>query len=189
MLFRPLASSRSIRWRPADGEGLEHLSIVPAKGGIKVRSVVAGALHGRTYGASYDIQLDAGWRVRSFRGETVNGNRLALRSPEPGRWIDEDGAPRPDLDECLDIDLSATPFSNTLPIRRLALRRADGEVRLTMLYVPFDTLEPVPDVQFYRAIEDRRLYRFENDDRSFAADLPLDEDGIVEDYPRLFKRL
>lgn len=189
MLFRPLVSPRSVRWRPAEGEGLEHLTIQPSEGGYRVRSAVVGAFEGHTYGVSYSAVIDAGWRVLSFRIEASDGRRLALSSPEPGRWFDEDGFARGDLDGCIDIDLSATPFSNTLPIRRLGLTTAEGEVALTMLYVPFDTFEPYPDTQFYRAIEDARLYRFLNDDRSFAADLPLDEDGLVLDYPHLFKRL
>lgn len=189
MLFRPLASPRSVRWRAVDGEGLEHLTIEPSEGGYRVRSSVVGSRDGRDYDAFYSMMIDAGWRVLSVRIETSEGRRLALASPEPGRWIDEDSFARDDLAGCIDIDLSATPFTNTLPIGRLGLREADGEVALSMLYVPFDTLEPVPDVQFYRAIEDGRLYRFGNDDRSFAADLPLDENGFVIDYPSLFKRL
>ena len=57
-----------------------------------------------------------------------------------------------------------------------------------MLYVPFDTLEAFPDGQRYTALEDDRLYRYEAIDRSFSADLPVDEDGIVLDYPSLFRR-
>jgi uncharacterized protein len=189
MLFRPLASPCSARWRPVEGEGLEHLTIRPSDGGCLVRSAVVGSFEGRAYGAFYSAVIDSGWRTLSFRVQACDGRRLALSSPEPGRWTDEEGFAREDLNGCIDIDLSATPFTNTLPIRRLGLSRADGEVALTMLYVPFDTLDPFPDIQFYRAIEDGRLYRFENDDRSFAADLPLDEDGLVLDYPTLFNRL
>lgn len=189
MPFRPLASSRSVRWRPQTGEGLEHLTIEPAEGGYRVRSVVVGSSEGRDFGAFYSAVIDSGWRVLSFRIEPSDGGRLALSSPEPGRWVDEDGFDRPDLTGCVDIDLSATPFTNTLPIRRLGLTRADGEVTLPVLYVPFGDLAPKPAVQFYRALEDGRRYRFENGDRSFATDLPLDEDGLVLDYPNLFKRL
>jgi len=58
-----------------------------------------------------------------------------------------------------------------------------------MLYVPFDTFEAFPDAQRYRTIEPGRLYHYEAVDGTFAADLPLDEDGLVLDYPTLFRRL
>lgn len=38
-------------------------------------------------------------------------------------------------------------------------------------------------------IEQDRIYRYEATDRSFAADLVVDEDGLVVDYPGLFGRV
>jgi hypothetical protein len=58
-----------------------------------------------------------------------------------------------------------------------------------MLYIPFDTFEPLVDEQRYTCLEQRRIYRYEAVDRSFAADLPVDEDGLVLDYPTLFTRV
>lgn len=120
---------------------------------------------------------------------TVDGRGLRLLSDGEGRWRDEDGRPLPRFDGCIDIDLAGTPFTNTLPIRRLGLARQSGTARLTMLYVPFDTFEPVIDGQRYTCLVEDRLYRYEAEDRSFAADLPVDEDGLVTDYPSLFERL
>jgi uncharacterized protein len=34
-----------------------------------------------------------------------------------------------------------------------------------------------------------RLFRYQALDRSFAADLSVDEDGLVIDYPTLFERV
>ncbi len=106
---------------------------------------------------------------------------------EPGRWTADDGTHRADLDGCVDIDLAGTPFTNTLPIRRL-----DGHLsqptELRMLYVRFDTFEPLADEQRYTELSPR-LYRYEAVDRSFQVELPVDEDGLVTDYPTLFRRV
>ena len=51
-----------------------------------------------------------------------------------------------------------------------------------MLYVPFQTFEPTVDEQRYRC-QRPGLYRYEAVDGSFAADLSVDEDGLVIDYP------
>ena len=50
-------------------------------------------------------------------------------------------------------------------------------------------LEPTVDFRRYRCLEPCRLYRYEAVDRSFSADLPVDEDGVVLDYPTLFDRI
>lgn len=69
------------------------------------------------------------------------------------------------------------------------LTRASGTAKLKMLYVPFDSFEPTVDGQHYTCLEDGKLYRYQAEDRSFTADLPVDEDGLVIDYPTLFQRL
>ncbi|KQT55134.1 MULTISPECIES: putative glycolipid-binding domain-containing protein [unclassified Aureimonas] len=191
MPFRPL-SERSVRWRAlGDGggaEGLEHLHIRPVSSGIEIRSVVIGDRGGAAYGVSYEIDCDSLWRVRAFRLRALGGPSLDLSSDGAGRWFAADGTERADLAGCIDIDLAGTPFTNTLPIRRLAPTQGDPCAELTMLYVPFDTFEPFPDGQRYTALGPRR-FLYEAADRSFSAELPLDEDGLVIDYPTLFERL
>lgn len=187
-MFRPLAN-RTVRWRPVEGAGLEHLTLEPGPDGIRATSVVIGTCGGSPFGARYRIDCAADWSVRAFEVETTDGRRLAMSGDGKGKWRDAQGTARCDFAGCIDIDLSATPFTNTLPIRRLGLVRAAGTVRLSMLYVPLDTLDPFVDGQHYTAIEDGRLYRYEAADGSFRADLPLDEDGLVLDYPSLFARV
>ncbi|MDX0975739.1 transcriptional regulator [Sinorhizobium medicae] len=191
-MFRAL-SSTTVRWRPIEGEGLEHLtlrSLNNALGAaIRAESVLIGERGGSAYGVRYRIDCDAGWRVFSFIIETTEGVRLHLLSDGHGNWRGADGTALPQFDGCIDIDLAGTPFTNTLPIRRLGLTRQSGTARLNMLYVPFDSFEPTVDGQLYTCLDDGRLYRYEAADRSFTAELPVDEHGLVIDYPTLFQRL
>ena len=187
MAFRSLPE-RSVRWRPLDGEGMEHLHLARTADGILARSVVIGDRGGISYGVFYEIVCDEGWRVLSFTVLATDGRQLSLKSDGPGRWLDVDGIERVDLSGCVDIDLAGSPFTNTLPIRRLDLTPEDGAVELRMLYVPFDSFTAFPDGQRYRA-ETARTFRYEALDRSFAADLSVDDDGLVLDYPSLFRRL
>ncbi|KTR05064.1 transcriptional regulator [Aureimonas ureilytica] len=186
MSFQPLLA-RDVRWAPVSGAGLEHLHLTTTPDGVVARSVVIGERGGRPYGVSYELRLDAEWHVQSFDIRAAHGDRLALTQSAPGFWIGSDGTERADLAGCIDIDLAGTPFTNTLPIRRLGERLTEP-TELRMLYVPFDTFEPVVDEQRYTEISER-LFRYEAVDRSFAAELPVDEDGLVLDYPTLFKRL
>ena len=183
---------KTVRWRPLHGEGLEHLTIAPteeAGAAVRVDSVVIGDRGDRPYGVRYRIDCDRRWHVLSFLVETTTGARIDLKSDGEGHWRTQADTPLPAFDGCIDIDLAGTPFTNTLPIRRLGLTPKDGTVNLTMLYIPFDTFEPFPDGQNYTCLQEDRLYRYEAADRSFSAELPVDEDGLVMDYPTLFKRL
>jgi hypothetical protein len=189
-MFRPLQQT-TVRWRPLEGEGLEHLTVLPLSSpqpGIRIESVVIGSRGGTTYGVRYTIDCDQHWATTALTLETTSGLRLFLVSDGLGHWQDGDGQPLSAFDGCIDVDLAGTPFTNTLPIRRLALRPEDGTCRLDMLYVPFDTFEPGRDSQLYTCLAESRLYRYAAADRSFTADLPLDEDGLVIDYPTLFTR-
>jgi hypothetical protein len=191
-MFRQLARTTA-RWKPVDGDGLEHLTLGPCDhafgAGIRAESVLIGARGGKPYGLRYRIDCDTGWTVRHFSIETTTGTKLSLTSDGHGHWRNECGDTLPEFDGCIDIDLAGTPFTNTLPIRRLDLRPGSAVAELTMLYVPFDTFEPYPDGQRYSCLTPGRLYRYEAADRNFTADLPLDEDGLVLDYPTLFQRL
>jgi uncharacterized protein len=188
-MFEPIRA-RDMRWRSIDGEGLEHASLRPrADGAVELAGVVIGARGGRPYGVSYTIACDAGWRVRRLRVEVTDGRGLQLAADGQGHWFDAAGTPLPALSGCIDVDLAGTPMTNSLPIRRLGLVPDHGTAELSMAYIPFDSFEPTVDGQRYTCLVAGKLYRYQAADRSFSADLPVDPDGIVLDYPTLFKRL
>lgn len=189
MSFRPpavLADGRSVRWRALEGDGLEHLTVRAQANGLRAEATVVGERDGSRFGASYRIDCDADFTVRSFEVATTDGRGLAMTRRD-GAWHDGERGLLPAFDGCVDIDLSATPFTNTLPIRRLAWEIGQQR-RIAMLFVPFDSFEPFATEQVYTCLVPR-LFRFETADGSFTAELPVDEDGLVMDYPCLFQRL
>lgn len=187
MRFRPLRPC-TVRWQPVGAEGLEHLDLRPADDAIVADGVVIGARGGVPFGVRYRLVCDGAWVTRRLDLETTDGRGLQLRSDGAGAWTDGDGRALPDLYGAIDIDLAGSPFTNTLPIRRAAL--AEGEAaEFRMAYIPFDTFRPTIDEQRYRCLDPGRLYRYEAVDGSFAADVAVDADGLVTDYPGLFTRI
>jgi hypothetical protein len=111
--------------------------------------------------------------------------------PRAWRSLHKEGAPsqREFLGLC--IDISATPFTNTLPIRRLGLKPGESE-QLAVTYVRVPELLVGPEWQRYGCLEARAeggLYRFEALPAGFTAELPVDAEGLVIDYPGLFRRV
>jgi hypothetical protein len=90
----------------------------------------------------------------------------------------------------VDVDISVTPFTNTLPIRRLGL--APGEsAEISVAYVEGTELQAWPEPQRYTCLEKHSrggLYRFLSLEGGFTADLPVDAECLVADYPGLFRR-
>jgi uncharacterized protein len=170
-----------IVWRGIEVESLERLSLREAGDGVTASSVIDSA-RGRY---SYEVALDRDWTFRSLHLEALAGHRALDLVRGPEGWT-LDGAPRPDLAGCVDIDLAVSPFTNSLPIRRLGLDD-DDEADLEMAYVSFPDLEVFADPQRYTRL-DEETYLYESLDSDFTAELTVDARGIVTDYPGLFER-
>ena len=189
-MFESIHSELIARWIPVEGTGLEHLTLGPdGEGGVVVRSVVIGERGGVPYGARYEISLTAAWQVRRFAIDSTDSRQLTMLSPEPGVWLSEHGEERAEFACCLDIDFAGSPFTNTLPIRRVGMTPAEGKIALRMLYVPFDSFVPSVDSQDYTCLELGARYRYAAADRSFTAEISVDTHGLVTDYPTLFRRV
>lgn len=188
---------REVMWAPVEAPGIELLCLGCDGGGVEAEGLVVGVENGRAFRLSYEVRCDARWRVREVRATLLDrGGGLHLRADGAGRWTTGDGRPLPELDGCLDVDLTATPFTNTLPIRRLGLRPGgSAEIAVAWIAAPELTVEAAR--QCYTHLEDRDdgcLYRFEAPPSprlpdGFVAELPVDGDGLVMDYPGLFRRV
>ncbi len=184
--FPPL-TRLTARWVALEGDGSEHLTLEKIDGRITATGVVTGRADREAFGAWYRLALDSSWQVKQLAVHLTDSRWFIATSRRPGRWLDADGHPLPRFDGCVDVDLACTPFTNTLPIRRLDWQ--PGEARdLDMLYVDFATLEPRRDRQRYTCLAPGR-FRYDGLDSAFTADIAIDNHGLVTDYPGLFKRL
>lgn len=176
-------------WQAWTGHGLESLRVSVDADGVRAESVAIGLSAGRAYTVRYALRCDTGWRVRTLEAWTLGDAHasLALSSDGSGRWTGPDGAHRPSLDGCFDVDFPSTAFTNTLPIRRLELV-AGGVREIAVVYVRAPALSVELDHQRYICVEPRRRYRYEAVDGTFAADIEVDGDGLVLTYPGLFRR-
>jgi hypothetical protein len=123
---RRLNAEREVIWVAWEGSGLEHLRLVTSDDGVVANGLVIGLEGGRPFRIGYEIRCDGQWRVREVRAAAPDSGRpvLELLADGEGRWQRRGGEPVPELDGCIDVDISAMPFTNTLPIRRLGLKCA-----------------------------------------------------------------
>ena len=183
---------RQIMWSPLVAPGVEHFRLAIRPEEIVADGLVLGVENDLAFRLRYQIRCDPRWRVRQVRVSTLNGEpNLSLTANGQGRWFDESGAALPLLDGCLDVDITATPFTNTLPIRRLALQPGES-ADIKVAYITIPELQLTPDEQRYTFVAARdsgSSYNFEQKSTGFTAELQVDADGLVEHYPELFSRV
>jgi hypothetical protein len=184
---------RNVMWTAWSDPGLEHLRLVQYDSGILADGVIIAVEDGRPFRARYTIQCDTGWRVREVRIDLLDDThkRIDLTSDGEGHWADSAGETLPGLAGCFDIDISATPFTNTLPIRRLALPPGTA-ADINVVYITLPDMSVQPQLQRYTCLATNvrgGRYRYESRSTGFTAELPVDGDGLVEDYPGLFRRV
>jgi hypothetical protein len=182
---------REIIWESVPWPGIEHLRLTADDDGVAADGLVVGVDEGAAFRCRYEVRCDAAWRVREVRAALLDGGEIHLLADGAGRWTAADGEPRPDLDGCLDLDIRVTPLTNTLPIRRLGLRPGES-AELAVAYLALPALDATPVRQRYTRLTagpGGGLYRYESLPGGFRADLPVDADGLVLDYPGLFRRV
>lgn len=177
-----MSLDRSVRWHAFDPQGTEHCHVVATARDTRIRSVLITP----TYGLFYKIKLDEAGHCRTIRLERTDGSVLELFSDGAGNWSDDRADPLPALRGCIDIDISASPLTNSLPLWRCDWIIGQPQ-RFTMAWIDTDAMAVHRDEQIYTRIDDNQ-FRFQSIDSSFERTLTVDADGLVLDYPGLFSR-
>jgi hypothetical protein len=179
--------NRSYRWATEQSGGLEHVELDIGDAGATAEGVLISPAGGRLFACSYALRCDEHWRVRSLDVHVAGKGRVCLRADGAGNWLDADGTSLPALQGCMDVDLSGSPFTNTLPIRRLG-EQLHQRQEIRVAYVDLPKLDVQPVAQAYTRLAQDRV-RFESLSRPFTAELEIDGDGLVLHYPGLFTRV
>lgn len=178
----------NILWTGREYYSLENCLVEITSSGVDINSVIVGKYESRIYRVDYHIKTNTDWETQYVQITSRHSNReqyLRLHSDGGGNWI-ADGRRIGQFDGCIDVDIAVTPFTNSLPINRLRLNTQETK-HIRVIY--FDLLQQQirPVEQFYKRIGDDK-YHYENIPNDFEADITVDENGLVVDYPTLFTR-
>ncbi|MBC7870975.1 MAG: putative glycolipid-binding domain-containing protein, partial [Chitinophagaceae bacterium] len=177
--------------QPLGYDGLEHLTLREFDDHVEINSVVIGVEDQIPFRLDYHLKCDQSYRLRELLINVTDVGKLKITSDGHGKWFDGEGQQLPELDTCLDIDISATPFTNMLPINRIKWQPGQTET-INVVYILIPDLEVSVEKQRYTYMskeDERSIYRFEHLSSGFTALLSVDKDGIVLDYPDLFEAI
>lgn len=178
----------NIIWTGQEYDSIENCICNIGESGNRIESTIVGSYHQQLYKVDYVIETNTQWETTSvIFSVQLDGRRFVHRydSDGQGNWK-KDGKEVVEFKGCLDVDLPLTPFTNTLPIRRLGLAVHESS---TIRVVYFDVLQ-----NDFRAVTqkyERRsgtLYEYQNVPNDFEAVITVDLDGLVVEYPGLFSR-
>jgi len=172
---------------------MEHLILsIDSRGNIWADGLVLGLENDCPFRVRYSIGCDPEWNVRDVNVSQLDGSSATeVLSNGRGDWVDRVKNPIPRLKGCTDVDLSVSPFTNTIPIRHLNLEVGESaEIDVAYFKLPGFQVSPVRQrYTFLEATLTGRTYRYESIDSGYTADLPVDEFGLVIDYPEAWRRV
>jgi uncharacterized protein len=195
------ARNREMAWTKEDPFGVEFAEIRISADRLSASGVCIGS-EPLPYRLDYELNTDAGFvtsqLVVDCHGEGWR-RRLDLRRNVHGDWTivtDADGVldlapPGGDVSDftgALDCDLGLSPLTNMMPILRHGLLHGGGPVEFAMAWVAVPSLSVTRHAQRYSHVAStpgRHIVRYEGVKNGFTADIILDDDGVVIDYPAI----
>ncbi|VXC75409.1 conserved hypothetical protein [Pseudomonas sp. 8Z] len=113
---------QTLVWKPWNTPGVETLRLKHDANGIHATSHLMQVIKGDSIVANYLIDCDPRWRFRRLwlKVDNHGQRKLCLQRDLRGNWL-LNGQPRPDLQNCQHIILSASPFTHTPILQRSAL--------------------------------------------------------------------
>ena len=178
--------STIVRWRQWQGPGIEHLVLRQDRNGISAESVVVAA-DNEPFAVHYRIACGPDWRTKEVEVRLVGGARFLLETDGLGNWS-RDGVSVPELTGALDPDLTVTPFTNTLPIRRLRLKPGES-AEIVAAFIELPELTIVKSPQRYTCLDEGRRYLYESLASGFRREIDVDGEGLVTTYPDFWQRI
>lgn len=190
-------------WVGTDAWRTEAAHVQPAEGRFTASGVQLG-IDPAPYRVDYVLDTTVAWMTRTLQ-VTAAGDAwrrsLQLTRNSSGRWTcqaDDSGQvdlPMPGgdpatLTDAVDCDLGLSPLTNTMPVLRHRLHQRAGAADCTMAWVSVPDLSVHASTQRYEHLETTptgAVVRFTSG--NFTADLVVDTDGFVVDYPQLARRI
>ena len=179
---------KNILWTGIEYHSLENCIVTITDKGAGINSSIIGTYTNELYKIEYRIRTNQYWEATFFEIKSQLYNTVEtteFRKEGKESWY-VNGQPDEKLNGCIDIDISLTPFTNTLPINRLKLLEKEDE-QIKVLYVDILGQKMMPVQQKYTRLS-RTDYKYENVPNDFESVITVDDFGLVVKYPGLFER-
>ncbi|REC49518.1 putative glycolipid-binding domain-containing protein [Chryseobacterium pennipullorum] len=179
---------KTLIWKGIYDESLEYFNIKKDDQRYIAESEITGRSKDKIYRVRYNIVIDENWTVAEFSIESeINGVKEQLAGKKQDEeWI-INGTLHQEFNGFQYIDISVTPFTNTLPINHLKLTENRPQ-KINVIYIDVLHHHFKPAVQRYTCLA-TGTYLYENVETDFKSEILVDDIGLVISYPGLFERI
>lgn len=187
----PLPTAASWRHR-GSRSGFEVVFFAPTPSGHLLSGRTTADDGESAWSLGYTVAVDRDWRTTEMRASaSTEGGEASvhLTRDDSDGWV-VDGERRPELRGCVDVDFESSAMTNTLPLRRLELRRGE-RVDVPAAFVRAPDLRVERLEQTYTLTEatpQGLVFHYESSTFGFACELRYDAAGLVIDYPGIAVR-
>jgi hypothetical protein len=191
-----------LTWQRVISPSLESVRLLFAEGRLRASGRIVAAANttdriepfSASFSATVERNEEAGRLL--FRTTTTGEEerRVSLSRTEDGIWLIDHGdgtTQRNSFDGAIDVDVYGAVTFNALPIRRLGLHRKPAEYELPVLCLTLPDLSLRLVRQTYRTVsvsDDGAVINYSEGD-DFDADLVVDRDGMIIDFPGRARRI
>lgn len=174
-------------WHGLAWQSEERFDLSETDDGYVAAGDIAGETEaGQLFVINYTVTLSPDWDIENVVVQDARAGRSLELVHKLGRWYDGRGILLPEFDGIEYVDISLTPFTNSLPIKTLELASPEPE-EIEVIYIDAAMLAMSRATQFYAKTGDNS-YLFETrDDAPFTAKIDVDESGLVTQYHGLFE--
>lgn len=178
-------------WKNIECTGLEIAHIEMEEAGIKVCSTVMTLENHSPTCIEYTLRLNQNWEVENLEvSKKGQSGGLFLSVDKEGNWFLNDGTNIPDLTGAVDVDLSCTPLTNSLPIKRMDWEQQVEPAQIDVVYIDHENLTYKKVTQSYKRIhkrEDTQTFHYKSG--QFETVFTVDHEGFVLAYPTYFNQV
>lgn len=181
------AATKAILWRRLDVPGHESARVFFDPPYWHLAGTAVFAHEHQPCRLDYSVNCESSWQtlsatVAGWVGDQVIEIEISVDAAHGWRL---NGQECPAVAGCIDLDLNFSPSTNLLPIRRLDLSDGqESQVRAAWLRFPRFILEPLEQV--YRRIN-ATTYQYESAGGRFKTELKVNEQGLVTEYPNIWR--
>jgi hypothetical protein len=176
-----------LHWKGLDFPSVEQCTVTPTAEGNTIRSIISGTKGQQPIRVEYEIHTSAQWETLVLQVKASLGDNSwnCLIEKQGRNWL-LDGRVTTSFAARAYPDISLSPFTNTLPINSQPWDEKPHTINVIYLDILARTVHP--DQQTYQRMSPK-TFHFATIHDSFHADIEVDKDGFVTDYPGLFTRV
>lgn len=180
-----------LTWQRVVSPSLESVRLLFSEGRLRASGRIIAAANETTeaFSASFSASVERAEDAARLLLRTTTADeerQVSLSRTEDGIWLVDHGhgAHRNAFDGALDVDVTGAVTFNALPIRRLGLHQTPGEHELPVVCVTLPSLDVTLVRHNYRTVsvsDDGAMINFS--DPNFSADLTVDPNGMIVNFP------